>query len=91
MTYLPTKLREGLPAEARCVMPAEEAPALDYKRILYVYLNHVGQCEGVTFVTQEKLGCLGHLTSAELEALREIEGMPHLPEKPLRDWRQQAR
>jgi hypothetical protein len=47
--------------------------AVDYKILLWKYLNHVGREEGITFVYQS--GVTGRFTPEEFEALVEIDKM----------------
>jgi len=58
---------------------------IDWKKVLRVYINHVGECEGVTFLSNRHNhhGCLGHLSPEELTALRGIEDEPPLERKPV--------
>lgn len=41
----------------------------DYKKILLAYIDHVGQCEGVTFLGRPADNGIEGLSSEELEEL----------------------
>lgn len=47
-------------------------PAFDYRRLLAKYMNHVGECEGITFVGRISAND-PQFTSAELAELQAIE------------------
>jgi len=45
---------------------------MDWRKILWVYINHVGDCEGVDFLSNIYPGYEKYLTAEEVAALRDI-------------------
>ncbi len=58
-------------------MATEPARTFDYRRLLRKYMNHVGECEGITFVpynTKDGIRLTHHeFTQEELDELHRLE------------------
>lgn len=53
----------------------------DYLKILKAYLNHVGTCEGITFLGNYAEGGIPGLTAEEVEELKRIDKETNEPNK----------
>jgi hypothetical protein len=53
-------------------MGQDQTSVMDYKKILLVYLNHVGEMEGTDFLGRSADNGIKGLNSAELAHLREL-------------------
>ena len=49
--------------------------AFDYKKILLAYINHVGECEGCTFLGWSLDNGVTGLSSEEVEELRSLDSV----------------
>jgi hypothetical protein len=47
----------------------EKQMTFDYKKILLAYINHVGECEGVTFLGHHVANGITGLSSEDVEEL----------------------
>jgi Fe-S cluster biogenesis protein NfuA len=51
----------------------EKQMTFDYKKILLAYINHVGECEGCTFLGRSVDNGITGLSSEEVEELRRLD------------------
>lgn len=47
----PLPLREGADSPANFFEFSQQEPAFNYRRLLLAYIDHVGNCEGITFLS----------------------------------------